>query len=60
MTILHCAAPFIHCMIHPMEGASFLCNFLYGINDKKDRVDLWHNLKGTADNSYDRWVVMGE
>ena len=49
----------IHCKIEPQGRlGAFMCSFVYGSNDKKDRLSLWQSLIKVKTNL--PWIVMGD
>ncbi|XP_048492374.1 uncharacterized protein LOC125493253 [Beta vulgaris subsp. vulgaris] len=61
VNIIECTSQFIHCDVLQLNsGKKWFVTMVYGLNDSKDRKQLWEGLKKLSKNVNEAWVVGGD
>lgn len=58
--ILSCKSQFAHLHVSPVHGNSFLCTFIYGSNDKRERQQLCFDLRILSHVISYPWIILGD
>ncbi|XP_057246809.1 uncharacterized protein LOC130589545 [Beta vulgaris subsp. vulgaris] len=60
VNIIKCSSQLIHTEVEVLNGGKkFFCSFIYGLNSRQERMDLWKDLKDIKMNDAP-WVIMGD
>jgi hypothetical protein len=58
--ILVCRSQLIHLKASPLNGFPFLCTFVYGSNDKRERQQLFSDLGAISQQVSSPWIILGD
>ena len=58
--ILTSFSQLIHISVHPRNKTQFYCTFVYGSSDRKERLDLFHQLHDISKTLIGPWLIIGD
>ena len=60
VSIRECNSQVIHLEVHPLNGTTFFCSFVYGATAPQERLQLFQQLESIGNHMNRPWIILGD